>query len=77
VSVGSWFTPCRIHWLDSGFYFQGDDNFEPSSIITETEEDVSMAMSGALSNEEVQAAWTKLAEETRTGVLMTLRNGRP
>jgi putative heme iron utilization protein len=36
-----------------------------------------MAMSAALSNEEVQAAWTKLAEEIRTGVLLTLRNGRP
>ncbi|HSL01958.1 MAG TPA: pyridoxamine 5'-phosphate oxidase family protein [Nitrospiraceae bacterium] len=36
-----------------------------------------MAMSGALSNEEVQAAWAKLAEEVRTGVLLTLRNGRP
>jgi heme iron utilization protein len=36
-----------------------------------------MAMSGALSNEEVQAAWAKLAEEIRTGVLLTLRNGRP
>jgi putative heme iron utilization protein len=36
-----------------------------------------MAMSDALSNEEVQAAWAKLAEEIRTGVLLTLRNGRP
>ena len=36
-----------------------------------------MAMSGALSNEEVQAAWVNLAEEARTGVLLTLRNGRP
>ena len=36
-----------------------------------------MAMSGALSNEEVQAAWANLAEEVRTGVLLTLRNGRP
>jgi heme iron utilization protein len=36
-----------------------------------------MAMSTALSNEEVQAAWLKLAEEVRTGVLLTLRDGRP
>ena len=36
-----------------------------------------MAMSEALSNEAVQAAWVKLAEEVRTGVLLTLRNGRP
>lgn len=36
-----------------------------------------MAMSAALSNEEVQAAWIKLAEEVRTGVLLTLRNERP
>lgn len=36
-----------------------------------------MAMSTARSNEEVQAAWLKLAEEVRTGVLLTLKNGRP
>lgn len=36
-----------------------------------------MAMSAALSNDDVQAAWVKLAEEVRTGVLLTLRNGRP
>ena len=36
-----------------------------------------MAMSAALSNEEVQAAWVNLAEEVRTGVLLTLRDGRP
>ncbi|MCE9535136.1 MAG: pyridoxamine 5'-phosphate oxidase family protein [Nitrospirae bacterium] len=36
-----------------------------------------MAMSEALSDEEVQAAWASLAEEVRTGVLLTLRNGRP
>jgi putative heme iron utilization protein len=36
-----------------------------------------MAMSASLSNEEVQAAWATLAEEVRTGVLLTLRNGRP
>jgi heme iron utilization protein len=36
-----------------------------------------MAMSDAMSSEEVQAAWAKLTEEIRTGVLLTLRNGRP
>ncbi len=36
-----------------------------------------MAMSEDLSNEEVHAAWANLAEEVRTGVLLTLRNGRP
>jgi heme iron utilization protein len=36
-----------------------------------------MAMSEAVSSAEVQAAWAKLAEEVRTGVLLTLRNGRP
>ena len=36
-----------------------------------------MAMSVALSDEEVRAAWANLAEEVRTGVLLTLRNGRP
>ena len=36
-----------------------------------------MAMSEALSSEEVQAAWGKLTEEIRIGVLLTLRNGRP
>lgn len=36
-----------------------------------------MAISAALSNEEVQAAWVKLAEEVRTGVLLSLRDGRP
>ena len=36
-----------------------------------------MAMSAALSNEDVQAAWANLADEVRTGVLLTLRNGRP
>jgi hypothetical protein len=36
-----------------------------------------MAMSGALPNDDVQAAWVKLAEEIRTGVLLTLREGRP
>ena len=36
-----------------------------------------MALSGSLSNEEVQTAWDKLTEEVRTGVLLTLRAGRP
>lgn len=36
-----------------------------------------MAMSAALSDEEVQVAWATLAEEVRTGVLLTLRSGRP
>jgi heme iron utilization protein len=36
-----------------------------------------MALSESLSNEEVQAAWIKLIEEVRTGVLLTLRDGRP
>jgi putative heme iron utilization protein len=36
-----------------------------------------MAMSAALSNEDIQAAWINLAEEVRTGVLLTLREGRP
>lgn len=36
-----------------------------------------MAMSEALSNEEVQTAWEKLTGEVRTGVLLTLRDGRP
>ncbi len=36
-----------------------------------------MAMSAALSNDDVQTAWIKLVEEVRTGVLLTLREGRP
>jgi putative heme iron utilization protein len=36
-----------------------------------------MAMSEALSNQEIQAAWVNLAEDVRTGVLLTLRMGRP
>ncbi len=36
-----------------------------------------MAMSEALSNQEIQAAWANLAEEVRTRVLLTLRMGRP
>jgi heme iron utilization protein len=36
-----------------------------------------MAMSEALSNQEIQAAWANLAGEVRTGVLLTLRMGRP
>lgn len=42
-----------------------------------TEEGIGMAMSEARSNEEVHAAWITLSEEVRTGVLLTLRNGRP
>jgi heme iron utilization protein len=38
---------------------------------------VSMGMPAGLSNEEVQAAWVNLTEEVRTGVLLTLRTGRP
>jgi len=34
-------------------------------------------MSAALSNDDVQTAWIKLAEEVRAGVLLTLREGRP
>jgi putative heme iron utilization protein len=34
-------------------------------------------MPAALSNEDVQAAWVNLAEEVRTGVLLTLRDERP
>ena len=36
-----------------------------------------MAMSEALSSQEIQAAWVNLAEDVRTGVLLTLRMGRP
>ena len=36
-----------------------------------------MSMPDAMSNEEVQAAWGRLVEEVRTGVLLTLRNGHP
>jgi putative heme iron utilization protein len=36
-----------------------------------------MAMSEALSSQEVQAAWANLAEAVRTGVLLTLKMGRP
>ena len=36
-----------------------------------------MAISDAMSSEDVQAAWAKLTEEICTGVLLTLRNGRP
>lgn len=36
-----------------------------------------MGMPAGLSNEEVQAAWVNLTEEVRTGVLLTLRTGRP
>ncbi|MBX3234927.1 MAG: pyridoxamine 5'-phosphate oxidase family protein [Nitrospiraceae bacterium] len=36
-----------------------------------------MSMPDAMSNDAVQTAWTQLAEQVRTGVLLTLRNGRP
>jgi heme iron utilization protein len=36
-----------------------------------------MAMSEEMSKGEVQAAWVNLTEEVRTGVLLTLRAGRP
>ena len=36
-----------------------------------------MSLSNHLSNEEVQAAWRRLTDETRTGVLLTLRDGHP
>ena len=36
-----------------------------------------MGMSATLSDDEVRAAWVNLTGETRTGVLLTLRNGRP
>ena len=36
-----------------------------------------MAMSEALSHDEVQAVWVNLIEEVRTGVLLTLTAGRP
>lgn len=35
------------------------------------------AMTESLSNTDVQAAWGKLAQEVRTGVLLTMRNGKP
>jgi putative heme iron utilization protein len=34
-------------------------------------------MGDAMSSDEVEAAWRALAREVRTGVLLTLRNGRP
>lgn len=34
-------------------------------------------MADALTNEDVQKAWAALVQEVRTGVLLTLRNGRP
>ncbi|MGH7232178.1 MAG: HugZ family protein [Nitrospiraceae bacterium] len=34
-------------------------------------------MPSSMSNEDVQAAWAALIQEVRTGVLLTLRNGRP
>jgi hypothetical protein len=36
-----------------------------------------MATSEALSSQEVHAAWAKLADDVRTGVLLALRDGRP
>ena len=36
-----------------------------------------MPMNDPLPIQEVLAAWAKLAQEIRTGVLLTLRNGRP
>ena len=36
-----------------------------------------MSMPESMPSEAVQAAWTALAQETRTGVLLTMRNGRP
>lgn len=34
-------------------------------------------MTESLSNTDVQAAWGKLVQEVRTGVLLTMRNGKP
>lgn len=34
-------------------------------------------MNESMSNTEVQAAWGKLAQEVRTGVLLTMRQGKP
>ena len=34
-------------------------------------------MNESLSNMDVQTAWGKLAQEVRTGVLLTMRNGKP
>jgi putative heme iron utilization protein len=36
-----------------------------------------MSMPEAMSTEAVEAAWKRLLEQVRTGVLLTLRNGRP
>lgn len=36
-----------------------------------------MPMPEGMPTEDVHAAWAKLAQEIRTGVLLTLRNGRP
>jgi heme iron utilization protein len=36
-----------------------------------------MSISDERSNEEVREAWRKLADEVRTGVLLTLRDGHP
>lgn len=34
-------------------------------------------MPDAMTDSQVHAAWAKLAHETRVGVLLTMRNGRP
>ncbi len=36
-----------------------------------------MPMPDAMSNNDLEAAWRTLVEQTRTGVLLTLRNGHP
>ncbi|MCS6289366.1 MAG: pyridoxamine 5'-phosphate oxidase family protein [Nitrospira sp.] len=36
-----------------------------------------MSMPDTKSNDDLEAAWRTLAEQTRTGVLLTLRNGHP
>lgn len=36
-----------------------------------------MSISDEMSSEEVQAAWGRLVDEVRTGVLLTLRDGHP
>lgn len=36
-----------------------------------------MSMPDAMSNDDIEAAWRMLVEQTRTGVLLTIRNGHP
>jgi predicted FMN-binding regulatory protein PaiB len=36
-----------------------------------------MPIPDAIANDDVEAAWRTLVEQTRTGVLLTLRNGHP